>query len=359
MQQSTFTPQIDKLLATAKWSFATRRVERKDAVQLKPQVEQAISGDLVLARVLRIGSHKRVQLTTGRPADLYPNDLIVAACGARYASDQFEGVARIDAEATDLLAGGGCLGHCRMRNQAKKPPTQVVPLGLLCDNTGQVINLQRYALRFPQTQSGIFNIGVVGTTMNSGKTTAVASLVNGLTRAGYQVAALKATGTGAFGDYNAYVDAGATFTADFTDTGMVSTYQQPLERITESLRQLIHAAHAHHCGISVIEFADGIFQQETAALLRDPEVRGLFGGFLFAVPDALSAFGGVTALRDMEIVPAALTGLLTQAPLNSREAETATGLPVLSREALRDPAQAAALLNSCPLDKTPQQRIAA
>ena len=205
----------------------------------------------------------------------------------------------------------------------------------------------------------MLSIGVVGTTMNSGKTTAVASLVNGLSRAGYPVAALKATGTGAFGDYNAYVDAGAAFVADFTDAGMVSTYQQPLERITQALHRLTQAARAQHCRVAVIEFADGIFQQETAALLQDPAIRELFSGFLFAVPDALAAFGGVTALKAMGITPAALTGLLTQAPLNQLEAETATGLPVLSREALRDPVQATALLNSCPPTQVQRQGVAA
>ena len=50
-----------------------------------------------------------------------------------------------------------------------------------------------------------------------------------------EVAALKATGTGAFGDFNAYTDAGAGYVADFTDVGMVSTYRQPLSRIEAGL----------------------------------------------------------------------------------------------------------------------------
>ncbi|WVJ71404.1 hypothetical protein FLP41_03630 (plasmid) [Paracoccus marcusii] len=64
--------------------------------------------------------------------------------------------------------------------------------------------------------------------MNSGKTLATAQLALGLRRAGYRVAALKGTGTGAFGDLNEYADTGAHLVADFTDAGMVTTYQEPL-----------------------------------------------------------------------------------------------------------------------------------
>ena len=98
-------PALADLLGVAKWAFSTRRVNQADAVNMRRDVTSAVSGDLLIGRVLSIGSHARVQLTDGRPSELYAGDLIVAACGARYASDQFEGVARIAAEGADMLAG--------------------------------------------------------------------------------------------------------------------------------------------------------------------------------------------------------------------------------------------------------------
>jgi len=73
-------------LQSAKWTFTTRRVNRAAAVGLGPDVARARVGDLVLARVETIGAHKRVQLDAGRPSALWRGDLIVAACGARYAA---------------------------------------------------------------------------------------------------------------------------------------------------------------------------------------------------------------------------------------------------------------------------------
>ena len=54
-------------------------------------------GDLVLAHVEKIGQHRRVQLSSGRPSLIFPGDAVVLACGARYAPDQFEGLAEIRA----------------------------------------------------------------------------------------------------------------------------------------------------------------------------------------------------------------------------------------------------------------------
>lgn len=340
------TRMLESALVSAKWAFSTRRVQRGDAHHLQEAVEQAVSGDLVLGRVTTVGAHPRVQLSDGRPCDLYEGDLIMVACGARYASDQFEGIAQLSADGADLLAGGGCLGLMREKHARMKMPTRVQPLGLLCDKQGRVMNLAHYAMPTNSYSGGMTVIGVVGASMNSGKTSAVASLVHGSEAAGYRTAAIKVTGTGSFGDWNTYVDAGASFVTDFTDAGMVSTYLQPCSRLADALEQMLAAASEAACEVAVVEFADGVLQQETATLLGMEDVRRHFNGFLYAAPDALAAVGGQHCLQSQGIEPAALTGLLSAAPLNVREAEAATGLRVLSREALRDPAQAASLLHS-------------
>ncbi len=345
--KSEQTRMLQNTLQSAKWAFSTRRVQREDAQQFGQDLAQVSSGDLVLGRVLEVGAHPRLQLKDGRPSDLYSGDLIVVACGARYASDQFEGIAQLSEEA-DLLAGGGCLGQMRQRHARMKTPTRVQVMGLLQDAQGRALNLAQYAMpQLPASQGHgtLTVIGVVGASMNAGKTSAVASLVHGLEAAGYRTAAIKATGTGAFGDWNAYHDAGASFVTDFTDAGMVSTYLQPIDRLELALQHLLGAAEQAACEVAVVEFADGVLQRETAALLALPALRERFAGFLYATPDALAALGGQQCLERLGIRPAALTGLISASPLNALEAQAATGLPVLSREALRDPAQAASLLH--------------
>ncbi|WP_265501647.1 hypothetical protein [Paracoccus beibuensis] len=104
------TTNAPTALAGAKWTFATRRVDTSVVAGLDTAFDKARAGDLILAQVERLGQHRRVQLTSGRPSLIYSGDMIVLACGARYAPDRFEGEAKIDASSADLLAGGGCIG---------------------------------------------------------------------------------------------------------------------------------------------------------------------------------------------------------------------------------------------------------
>ncbi|MEM6974563.1 MAG: DUF1611 domain-containing protein [Pseudomonadota bacterium] len=341
-------PMIPTLSRGVKWSFVTRRVARADALGLRADLTAAKAGDLVLARVMQIGSHKRVQLSSGRPSTLYEGDLLMLAAGARYAADQFEGVAELDATGADMLAGGGIVGRMRHRNARISGPTRVMPLGLICDRDGAVLNLARYALASPRPEvmlpaASMPVIAALGASMNAGKTTAVAALANGLVGAGHRVAAIKVTGTGAFGDVNAYHDAGAHVVADFVDAGMATTYREPLARIEAATRLLLGRAGAAGADVAVIEYADGIFQAETAALIRRPENRALIDAIIFAAPDAASVVGGLGVLENLGVLPLVVTGLVSRSPLACSEAETMTGIPVTATQALSDPALATAL----------------
>jgi hypothetical protein len=154
------------------------------------------------------------------------------------------------------------------------------------------------------------------------------------------VAAIKATGTGSFGDMHEYEAAGAALALDFTDAGIASTYRQPLDRIIAATDLLL--AHAAGCDVAMVELADGVTQVETAALLSRPEYVARFDGVILAAPEALAAQGALSWLAERGVEPIALSGLITRAPLAAEEAATAIGLPVLDRMALADPATASA-----------------
>lgn len=332
------------LLPQVKWAFSARRIPRSEAIGLSDEVAAAKAGQLLLGQVISVGQHSRVQLVTGRPSALYPGDLIAMPCGARYAPDQFEGLAEIDPKGCDMLAGGGCLGRMVWRHDKMKPPTRVQPLGLLTNAEGQVLSTADFAIGKAETMGTIPLIIVIGTSMNSGKTTATVALTHGLTRAGFKVATLKGTGTGSFGDVNEYADAGAAFVGDFTDAGMVTTYLEPLSRVKSGIADLLAAAERAGAQVAVMELADGIFQKETAALLADRVFMARVAGVVFACGDAVAAAGGASALAQLSIKPLCMTGLVSCSPMASAEATAVTDVPVLGRSALLDPAVAAGLL---------------
>ncbi len=320
-------------LERAKWAFTTRRVARGDVRGVSADLTDAQPGDLILCEILQIGQHAKIQLADRRNATSYPGDLVVLCLGDRYAPDQFMALARLDGPVAHLAAGGGVVGTVEAAHDRMSSPTTLRPIGLLTDRTGAAINIGAYALSPMRAPQDVTVIGVFGASMNSGKTTAASSLAHGLQRAGHATVGVKATGTGAFGDFNAFEDAGVP-AMDFSDAGMATTFRMPMERIEAGFETLVGHAAAGGAEVVVVEIADGVFQPETRAILAGSRIRRRLDGILFAAPDALSALGGALVLERHGLAPFAISGMVTCSPLARAEAEQVTGLPLMSREDL-------------------------
>lgn len=332
-------------VAGAKQSFVTRRMPPDDCTGLTLAGSPS-AGDLVLARVESIAQHTRVQLSSGRRSELYVGDHLVLSYANRYAPDQFEACVPCDLQPCHLITAGGVAARMVSKHARLKAPTVIQPLGLLTGADGRVLNLRRYGLSAAGLPGATRKpvIGVLGTAMNAGKTTAAAALVRGLKLAGLRVAAIKATGTGSGNDLWALEDAGATLALDFTDAGYPSTYKVPAEEIERLLDRLV--THALQSGVDavVVEIADGLLHQETASLVQSRTFNDHVDQVVFCAGDALGAHAGVEWLETRGVCVAAVSGALTASPLAIREAYHATRLQVLTREQLSDPAQASSLL---------------
>ncbi|WP_299971663.1 hypothetical protein [uncultured Roseobacter sp.] len=332
-------------LETAKWTFTTRRVQKSDATHMWSDVTRVRPGDLVLAAVERIGNHKRVQLADGRFSTIFLNDLVVLCCADRFAPDQFSGRSVIDPAGASLLAGGGVIGELTKRNGRVGLPTRLKPLGAVCDETGAILNIADYALSETASTRPGLSLLVVGTSMNSGKTAAAAGLVNGFSRLGHDVAALKLTGTGAFGDLQMYEAAGADRVLDFTDAGLASTHCQSTDRLLAAAKTLLGAVADHQ--VCVSELADGVAQAETQVLLEQPDFLTQFDAVLLAVHDPLSAEAALTRLEHLGITPMALTGRITSSAGDLAELRSRMHHPIFSREELCDPVVISAVQSLC------------
>jgi len=179
-------------------------------------------------------------------------------------------------------------------------------------------------------------IAVVGTGMDSGKTTSAAYLVKGLIAGGLQVGYAKITGTGAGGDTWLLKDAGASPVFDFTDAGMATTYMASPKEVEAVLTTLVEHIAREGVDAIVLEVADGIYQRETSELLRSPLFAQMVDGILFTARDAMGADSGVQWLRARQTQVLALSGLLSASPLQAKEAVAAMGLPVHTIEDLSD-----------------------
>lgn len=322
-------------LHAAKSAYTTRNVDFNEARTLIGGKDvRPRAGDVVLARVTSIGHHKGLELQQGRKAQMFVGDEIIVVCGNRYAPDQFEAEVCHDLGECDLVAAGGIAACVLSRHDATRKPTRISPIGLLGDRDGTVINLARYALAATKRPKSALAIGVLGASMNAGKTTTAFSLVRGLTAAGYCVGAAKVTGTGSGGDIWAMTDAGAKPAIDFTAAGYASTYHTPPREIEQIFTTLTGELMRAGANAIVIEVADGLYQQETSFLANSDLFRDFVDGVVFASRDALGASAAVEWLREAKLNVLALSGVITRSPLAIQEATEATGLPVLGPDEL-------------------------
>lgn len=333
-------------IARAKVAFTIRRVDLGRAKKLLSDGIAPSSGDLLLARVSRIGQQKRIELTNGRRARLFHGDKIVVCYGNRYAPHQFEAVVPDTMGPCHLVAAGGIAGRVLSKHDKMKEPTKLIPLGILANSKGRPLNLGDFAL---ESHSGVrpqpLTLAVAGTAMDSGKTTTAASVIRGLTASGLKVGAAKVTGTGAGGDLWFMKDAGADPVFDFVDAGLPSTYRATPRQIDEIVALLNSHLRNGPVDAIVLEVSDGLYQEETAGLFSSAAFQSIVHGIIFAANDAMGAKTGVEWLWQRDLPVLALSGVLTSSPLATREAQEAVGLPILKVKTLCDPAIASIVEN--------------
>jgi hypothetical protein len=316
----------------AKWTYVTRTVPENTRLSLGPQVGPRRAGDLIVARVVKLGAHEHAEDRHGRRMRLYPGDLVVGAYGNRYATDFYEGYVPAPGESiTHLLTAGGLVGSVASAHEAHPDPTELEVIGGFVMNEDHPISLEEFARPAPPQaiyRPPVPTMVVVGTSMNAGKTTTAAGIIRGLSRSGLRVGAGKVTGSGSGKDRWSYADAGAHALLDFLDFGMVSTFGYPPERLAWTMRAIRDTLIDEGSDAVVLEIADGLLQQETRWLLERRPIEET--AVIFAATDALSAHSGVEILRALDLRVRAISGLVSRSPLAAREAETATGLPVIS-----------------------------
>lgn len=340
-------------------SYTTRHVAR--AVEKAPEDFHLVSGndvrpsagDVVIARVTQIGNHKRIETPESRKAILFEGRLVMLAYGHRYAADQFLAHVPDSLEPLHLVAAGGIAGVVTASHDKMSSPTRIEPLGLLADGHG-VVNLADHA-PYRNTPVAVSSstrterpevIGILGTSMNSGKSTVMACLINGLVKAGLKVTAGKITGTGAGNDPMIYADAGASRVLDFTDYGYPTTFRTSMEEIRSLTVNLVDELGADGAEVVVVEIADGIYQEETARLLRDELFQDTVDHIVFSATDALGARAGIHELIDAGLKVSAASGVMTSSPLATNEARAVLaqfGVPVVGTFDLQDPLEADAL----------------
>ena len=319
------------IVSSAAFSVKKSIIKQYDSFNKKPPVV----GDLVFGEVSALGHHRLIESKSGRQHTLNIGTRAIFVFGNRYAPDQFEGIVPDSSqEFVELFSQGGVIGEVKTQNQLVGVTTKIKVLGYVCDNESKVINTTDHVLITAKNETrnkkGSKIILCVGTTMNSGKTHAAAACCYALSSMNKNVRAAKITGTASLKDILLMNDCGAEHVADFTYFGYPSTYLMGATQLLSMFRTFDMKYGNDPANYIVIEFADGIFQRETAMLLQMPEIRKRISKLVFCAPDSTAVFGGIQALRDkFGLVPDAISGLCSSSPLAIREIQEFTDTPIL------------------------------
>jgi hypothetical protein len=235
----------------------------------------------------------------------------------------------------DLLARSGIIGNVKVKNSSVSEPTQVKVLGYVCDSSERVLNTRQYSLIKPKQANKKEErsklILVVGTSMNSGKSTSATACCWALTSMGYDVRASKVTGTASLKDILYMQDAGASIINDFTSFGFPSTYLLDENEVVKIFNDLDLKYANNPKNFWTVELADGILQRETALLLKSSDVRSRIHKLIFAAHDTFGAIGGLHTLKhEFGLVPDAISGVCSSSPLVLRELAEFTDIPVFN-----------------------------
>ena len=293
--------------------------------------ESTKAGDAVVVRALTdSATYNMLELPTGRLAKINPGDLLIGVLGRRRALKGFVGDVPGSLKSGDqlhLLNMGGVIGHCTGHHSSLGDAIKLEVIGLVCDETGRVLNIADAALPTRTTLGKSAPIVMIaGTSMNSGKTYAATELIKQATRAGLRVAAAKLSGIACLRDTLNMSDHGAVTTASFLDCGLPSTVD--IDDLAPSAKAIIARLNEVSPDLIVIELGDGIlggYSVET--VFADFELLEATAALVFCACDYVGAWGGIELLRRRGVQIDVISGSVTDSKMGEDYIRTQFNVP--------------------------------
>ena len=324
---------LKELRDNVKWSWACRIINSSDnylidtnSQQLKPNV-----GDVALLRIEELGYHKSLVISNNKRSRLYEGDIFVGVFGNRYATQYLEAVVENTANLS-ILTASGMVGTVKSKHKDFGKITNLSFIGFLTFEGGQKVNLKIQKSNEIISYSSGFSpssyskdaikkhlLVVVGTGMNSGKTTTASKLIKGFSNMGIKVAACKLTGSVSNRDMDEMLSASANTFIDFSDYGFPSTYLCSKEELLDLFNTMIITLEKTNPDIIIMEIADGILQRETTMLLKEVSIKNLITWIIVTAESPLSALYAVENLSMAGYNILSVAGTMTSSPLFIKE----------------------------------------
>jgi len=263
-------------------------------------------GVLIAVEILNNkGTYNKLELTSGRMAQVKRGDVIIGALGHRKALFGYSGhlpEQLAPGDEVQVLNIGGVLGICDSINPNFGAPFNAKVLGAVLEFPilGERIGVparagaEKMPIEPELNTHGVPVVALAGTCMDSGKTAAACAIVSRLRHLGYTVDAFKATGVSLRRDILAMEDAGARHTSIFTDFGVITTTAKNAPAVT---RTMLNQLSANKPDVIVYELGDGLLgAYGVDAILLDQAICEALSCLVLCANDPVGSTGGVALL---------------------------------------------------------------
>ena len=234
-------------------------------------------GSIVAVKVISVNqNYNKLELSSGRNVELSEGDIVIGVLGNRLASTGMCGYVPEELNKFDkinLLNLGGVIGLSKDHNVLLGSATECELLGSVSDTSGKLLNLKDF-ITIDKDTSDINKplVAVLGTGIDSGKTTVTSFLIKSLSNYIEKISACKLAGTASQKDLYSYEDSGANSVFDFVDYGLPSTCLINQEQVIESSVSIVNKASTDN-DIVFIELGDGYHgQYGTKEIIENKEI---------------------------------------------------------------------------------------
>jgi hypothetical protein len=323
------------LPADIKRTSALRRVPALREVRYRP--ERGGEGD-VCVFVLPLDTPPTIaEAPTGRMLTIAPGDTFLATPGSRestrWASGRIPVGGLLPGDHYWVLAECGAIGEL-----VGDPPSEqaylarVRYLGAVCGDNGETLNIRQFAATASAKSDRNTPVYLLlGTSGDSGKTTAGIAVLRALRMQGYtMVMAMKATGTPSVTEIARYCDFGAADAFDCIDFGLPTTYPSGRGGITTIFDNALDFCLSRPVEALVVECGGDLFGANVPEFLTCLKARGVDLKIILAAADALGAMGAKQALAEMGLAISLITGPCTDTAILRERTEALCGIPAIN-----------------------------
>ncbi len=258
------------------------------------------AGDLVLARVEEVNPvYPALELPDGSDVILEPGMTIVGALGSRRALHGFSGDVPhplFVGQPIQLLNKGGVIGECTAFHRNLEWPTLLTYLGTIIEEE-RPVNLVDAALPFVDDPlPNVPLVFVLGTCMNSGKTTVCRTIIEGFSKRKFDIHAGKVAGVACRRDLNVMASSGSGKVLSFHDFGLPSSAD--VSSLVQVARSMVHHLSQPRPDFIVLEMGDGILGgYHVSSLFADRELLGRQVCMIICANDLMGSWGAIEWLR--------------------------------------------------------------